>query len=202
MLRRIALALAVSAFGGLASADVIISNLDGNDGTQSADLNASRVKGMGFTMPSGADYFLDDATLRLETFGSNVRPIVEVWSDSNGVPGTMLTRLDNPSFNASGVSNYAFTPGGQFVLQASTTYWIVAYGESGASRYDWKGSSPGQQPTGLATHAGATFGTSGPPPTGSSSILNSYAINGTLVPAPGAMALLGLWGLAAVGRRR
>ena len=64
----------------------LISNLPGNDASQSADLNDTRNKGMGFTMPAGQDYFLDYVTLRLETFGA-VAPIVELWTSVGGLPG-------------------------------------------------------------------------------------------------------------------
>jgi len=114
----------------------------------------------------------------------------------------MLTTLDNPAFGAVGIANYDFTPSGSFTLLANTTYWLVASGTVNGDRYDWKASSPGVTPTGLATHAGATFGTAGLPPTGTSSILNSYALNGSLVPTPAALALIGLGGLARSRRRR
>jgi hypothetical protein len=174
-------ALVWAAVTSSAQADVLISNLPGNDGTQSADLDDLRNKGMGFTMPN-ADYTLDSATLRLETFGANVAPIIEIWNDVAGLPGAPLITLNNPAFAASGIANYDFTPGGTFTLQADTTYWIVAYGQAGADQYDWKASSPGVVPTGLATHAGALFDTNGVPPTNTSSIICSYELNGSTGP--------------------
>lgn len=162
-------------------ADELISNLPGNDGSQSADLDELRNKGMGFTMPA-SQYNLENVVLRLETFGPNVAPIVEIWSDVGGQPGAPLVTLVNPVFAASGIADYAFIPPGTFVLQAATTYWIVAYGQAGADRYDWKASSPAQIPSGLATHAGARFDSNGAPPTTTSSIICSYALNGTTGP--------------------
>jgi hypothetical protein len=159
-----------------ARATELISNLPGNDGTQAADLDELRNKGMGFTTP-GEQYRLTSATLRLETFGANVAPIVEIWDDVGGNPGTSLVTLLNPTFAASGIANYEFVPPGTFMLLPNTTYWIVAYGQAGADRYDWKASSPAVTPTGLATHAGARFDSNGPPPTTVSSILCSYAVN-------------------------
>lgn len=175
----VALAWAVAAPG--AQADELISNLDGNDASQSADLDELRNKGMGFTMP-GAQYNLDTVTLRLQTFGPNVAPIVEIWDDQGGNPGARLVTLINPVFAASGIANYDFIPPGTFVLAPNTTYWIVAYGAAGADRYDWKASSPAQTPTGLATHAGSRFDTNGAPPTNNSSIICSYAVNGSTGP--------------------
>lgn len=160
-----------------AQAIELISNLPGNDGSQSASLGTLRNKGMGFTMPDDA-YSLVGVTLRLETYGANTVPIVEIWSDVGGVPGVSLITLINPSFAPSGIANYDFAPSAPLTLLANTTYWIVAYGQAGATPYDWKASSPAVTPTGLATHAGATWGTGGPPPTGTSSIVCSYAVNG------------------------
>ncbi len=170
-----------AAFAPNAHAIELISNLDGNDATQSADLDELRNKGMGFTMP-GDEYVLDSVTLRLATFGANVAPIVEIWNDVGGLPGASLVTLVNPVFAASGIANYDFTPPGAFTLSANTTYWIVAYGQAGADRYDWKASSPAVIPTGPATHAGALFDTNGPPPTTTSSIICSYAVNGSAGP--------------------
>ena len=159
----------------------LISNLDGNDGSQSANLNEDRNKGMGFTMPAGQDYFLDYVTLRLETFGAGVAPIVELWTNAGGLPGAPVETLTNPTFASSGIANYDFTSSGS-TLTAGASYWLVAYGVAGGDRYDWKASSPAQTPTGLATHLGALFDTNGPPPTSTSSIVCSYSVTATLVP--------------------
>ncbi|HOC42598.1 MAG TPA: choice-of-anchor R domain-containing protein [Thermoanaerobaculales bacterium] len=158
----------------------LISNLDGNDGTQAADLDELRNKGMGFTMPAGDDYILQHVTLRLETFGA-VAPIVELWSDVGGLPSAVIETLTNPTFAPSGIANYDFTSSGT-TLAAGTSYWVVAYGVAGAAQYNWKASSPAQTPTGLATHLGTYFDSDGPPPTGTSSILASYSVTGTVVP--------------------
>ena len=171
-------ALVCAAVTSSAQAVELISNLDGNDGSQSADLDELRNKGMGFTMP-GEEYHLDSATLRLETFGPNVSPIVEIWNDVSGVPGAPLVTLINPTFAASGIANYDFIPPGAFILSPNTTYWLVAHGHAGADRYDWKANSPGVVPTGFATHVGAMWDADGAPPTNNSSILCSYALNGT-----------------------
>jgi hypothetical protein len=174
-------ALVSAAVAPVARADELISNLDGNDASQSAGLNDLRNKGMGFTMPA-TEYTLESATLRLATFGPNTNPIVEIWDDVGGNPGTPLVTLINPVFASSGIANYDFIPPGTFTLEANTTYWLVAYGPVGADAYDWKASSPAVTPTGIATHAGAKFDTNGAPPTTNSSIICSYAVNGSTGP--------------------
>jgi hypothetical protein len=154
-------------------AEVIISNHPGNDGTQTAGINEStRTKGMGFAMPGGSDLGLDAITLRLDINSADVTPLVEIYSDGGGVPGTLLTTLVNPASFDLGINDYAFTPDGSFTLVGGETYWIVASSTLGT--YDWKASSPSVTPTGLATHAGATFGAY--PPAASSSILTTYFV--------------------------
>lgn len=195
------LVAAAAAFTVSASAlaqTTIISNHPGNDGTQSAGINdATRTKGMGFTMPSGLGYTLDGVTLRLNITDTSVSPLIQIYSDAGGVPGAALTTLDNPGSFGVGIADYQFTPSSTFALDADQSYWIVA--SSSVSTYSWMASSPAQTPTGLATHLGATFGAF--PPSSTSGILNSYFIDATIVPAPGSLALLGLAGLA-VRRRR
>jgi len=181
LLPLLCLALAWPAVTPSVQATELISNLPGNDASQSADLDNLRNKGMGFTMPA-TDYNLDNVTLRLETFGPNIAAHVEIWNDVAGNPGAPLVALINPVFAASGIADYVFIPPGNFTLSANTTYWIVAYGEATADRYDWKASSPAQIPTGLATHAGAKFDTNGAPPTTNSSIICSYSVNGSTGP--------------------
>ncbi len=152
---------------------VIISNHPGNDGTQSAAINDfSRTKGLGFEMPIGSDQSLVAVTMRLDITAVDVIPLVEIYSDGGGVPGTMLTTLENPASFSLGIDDYAFTPSESFTLVGGETYWIVA--SSAFGTYDWKASSPAETPTGLATHVGATFGAY--PPVTSSSILNTYFI--------------------------
>ena len=154
-------------------AEVIISNHPGNDATQSFGIDDStRTKGMGFAMPSGSDMALDAVTLRLEITSVDVSPVLEIYSDGGGVPGTLLTTLVGPSSFTSGISDYEFTPDGSFTLVGGETYWIVA--SSALDTYNWKASSPAETPTGLATHVGATFGAY--PPVSSSTILNTYFI--------------------------
>lgn len=176
----------------------IISNHPGNDGSQTAGINdGSRTKGVGFAMPGGLDYTLDSVTLRLDITSVDIAPLVEIFSDAGGAPGASLTTLMNPGSFSLGIDDYAFTPTSSFTLEADQSYWVVASSTLGT--YNWKASSPSETPTGLATHIGATFGAY--PPVGSSSILTTYFVDATVVPAPGSLALLGLAGLAARRRR-
>jgi hypothetical protein len=166
---------------GPAAADLIIGNLPGNDGTQSASLGGTRLKAMGFTMPRGEDFQLDDVILRLNIGGgTDVVPSVVIHEDAAGVPGNPLVTLDNPPITAIGINNYTFIPPGRFTLEQDTTYWLVVNKASGANSMGWMASSPAQTPTGAATHAGSLW----TPSWSSSAIINSYEVNGTRVGAP------------------
>jgi hypothetical protein len=170
-----------------AAADVLIGNLPGNDGTGTflnGDTHSlDNSKAAGFTMPAGTDYFLDDVILRLEIIEAANNPVVQIWSDSGGIPGVSLITLTNPVFTIGVIASYSFTPPSQFTIQADQTYWVVVYNDSpGADRFEWYANNPAITPTGIATSAGYLYSTGPPPPTASSSFFNSYEVNGTLVP--------------------
>lgn len=186
-----------------ASAQVIIGNLpQNNDGTQSAGVNDQRQKAHRFTM--GADsFFAGDLTLRLRNYDAFDEAIVELrdFSGSNTTPGNnVLLTFSAPNPGGSDIMNYTFTPDAFFQLSANTTYWIVVRGVGGGS-FDWMASSPGITPTGEATWNSTSFTSNGGSSWSNSSILNSFEFQAG-IPAPGALALLGLAGLASRRRRR
>lgn len=173
-------AAAAAIIAGLAApaiAEEIISNLPGNDGTQSASLEGGRIKAMGFTLPAGPDLTFERAEVRLDVSNLEIDPLVRIYEDAAGVPGEFLLELTDPAFIELGIQTYSFTPPAPLVLEAGRSYWLVVY-NNGAPGMDWKASSPAQTPSGIASHYGSLFSTAtGPnPPTASSTILNSYAI--------------------------
>jgi hypothetical protein len=170
-----------------AAADVLISNMPGNDGTGTLlngdSSTVDNSKAAGLIMPAGLDYSLDDVVLRLEIQDAANNPVIQIWSNSGGTPGTSLMTLTNPTFTIGVIANYSFTPPSQFTLAAGQTYWIVIYNDSpGADSFEWYANSPAITPTGIATSAGYLYSTGPPPPTASSSYYNSYEVNGTTVP--------------------
>jgi hypothetical protein len=178
--------VALAAWPAPAAADVLISNHPGNDGTYTS-LNGAGgsidSKAVGFTMPAGTDYFLDQVTLRMRITDPANDPYVAIWSDVGGSPTSELIVLTNPTFTAGIIGDYVFTPPSQFTLVASQTYWVMVYNQSaGADSVHWMASSPGQAPSGSASHVGYLFSFTLPPPTGTSSTFNTYILEGTLVP--------------------
>jgi hypothetical protein len=200
------LLIAVHFSAGSSYCETIISNLNGNDMSQSANLSPSRNKGMAFTMPVGAAYHLDRVTLRLRPDSLAADPTVQLWSNdaTAAAPVSPLITLNNPTINATGINNYEFSPPSPFVLQADTTYWIVVFAKSSSATIDWMADFPGIIPTGIAAHYYQLFDGNGPPPTGGSQIWSSYAVSGALVCEPTTMGIgfLVMAPLAIGGSRR
>jgi hypothetical protein len=211
-IRAVATVSAILCFSVGAQGVVIISNMPGNDGTSTfmnAPLGGSNGGGVfdskaaGFTMPTTSQpYALDFVTLRLNFFNLDSRPIVQLYSNAGGNPGTPLHTLATPSFTV-GMANYNFAATGSALLQSNTTYWVVVWNDAlVANSFQWMASSPAQTPTGLATSAGYRFSNGPPPPTGNSSTFNSYSINATLVPEPATLGVLACGAVALLRRRR
>lgn len=142
----------------------------------------------------GQAYFLDNATLTMNFPNQGSNPVVSIWSDIGGQLGAELLVLDNPG-SLSGQMDFAFTPGAQFTLEANTSYWLhVRSDPVDGPSFNWIAAT--EMPSGIATAIGYNF--NGNP----SSFFNRLEINGTPVPAPGALALLGVGALIARRRRR
>lgn len=157
-----------------ASADVIISNFSAGLGTGTVfGINAfTQYKAFGFTMPA-TPYVLDDVVLSLNVTDPAANPVLEVWSDAGGSPGVPLFQLDTPGA-LGGQMDYVFPASSQFVLSASTSYWIYLVSDPVAGpEFFWDGSSPATLPSGVATALNYEF--NGNP----SSFFNRLEINGT-----------------------
>jgi hypothetical protein len=215
--RLAAVMMLLGLFGGLEgrAGSIVIGNLSqSKDQTSSvvSALGGSYSKAVGFTM--GADaYELDSVTVRLlEQAGSQSTLSIHLYGGTPTDPsGPALVDFDAPAIPMI-VGNVTFTPTSSFVLQARTTYWLDLTGTSNVlGGIAWYASNPGILPTGVATSDGARFTNQGSALTelASSTVLNSYQINGTVVPVgvpeppaviPAATAIL--VGLVYAGRRR
>jgi hypothetical protein len=169
----------------------LISNLAGPDQSSTAfgPGTTTQFKAAGFTLPLGDDYFLDSVTLQL-SFATTGSAQVDIWS-GGGAPSLPLITLDSPP--QMGAGNFTFTPTAPFILSAGETYWAYVTAQPGSDNFNWIASS--MAPVGIATSAGYNF--NGNP----STFMNKYEVNGTVVPEPMTVTLLGLLGLAAIRRR-
>ncbi len=208
-MRRVAPALlACSLCASAASADLILGNYPPtNDTGTTASVTDLRQKALSFAMPAGSDYTISSVTLRL---GNYITPgdvaILEI-RDHTGSPtapgANVVGSFTAPSSAAAAISDFVFTPSGTITLQAGTSYWIVLYGGASPSTFDWRGSSPSVTPTGIATYGGQSlFTTNAGTSWSNSATINTFQIDGVVVPAPAGAGVLVLGGLLAARRRR
>lgn len=155
----------------------VIGNLLGNGLSQSASIGNGRIKGMGFTIPGSGSEQLGSVALRLRNNGSNIFPVVRIYSGTASSVGSLLATLNNPPSFTEGDGTYFFTPSSPLNLAAGATYWLVVY-NTGSDSFGWLANDPVVLPTGIASHAGSLWsGTAGPnPPNENSLVINSYAI--------------------------
>ena len=189
--------IAIAAASTFATADIVIGNLGDTSGPGSAfgSNSTANYKAAGFTMTG--DYFLDSVTLTVGLSANGATPNMQIW-EGDGEPLTLL--YDMPDFILPEVflgipQDFVWTPGSQIQLNSGTTYWV--YMDNSAAGENWNWDSGFTTPIGDGG-IGAGYSFNGNP----SSFRNTFQVNGTLVPAPGVLAMLGVAGLAARRKRR
>lgn len=206
-LMRMTAALCLAA--GVASADPILSNLPGSSSGSGTNLGVGtdlvdRTKGVGLTMGATSMDFVSMVAL-ISNGGTSAATLSGgIFAASGGNPGAMLAAFTGVSVGAGAQpAEITMQTASTFTLQANTSYWFVLDGPSVTNSLLWNSLSPNAAPTAAAgmTFDGYRFSSNGGTTWGASSIFNGMTIN-AVVPAPGAMALLGLGGLAAARRRR
>ncbi len=189
----------------------------GQDGSSVGNLEPGG-KAIGFTMGDTA-FFLDSVQVRLRTgstlpeAGDMTFAIYNSTTSGSIKPSTLAVTLTDPALVTSTTQSYTLTPESTFTLEANTTYWLVAFSDTTASNFGWAFDNPDSVTTtnGVTVPAGSG---SNPPAgwffaqnpasndvnapntwTGTSSISNDAVIQGTVVPEPGALALLAAGGM-------
>jgi hypothetical protein len=198
----------------------LIGNLPSNDGgvTILSSGSGTNVKAVSFTLPTGTDYILENAVLRLGNYDSTDVFQVQIRNDTGGLnPGsTVLANFTLPGFQGSGNFNYAFTPATAFTFQQNTKYWLyvdISPGSGGSGAINWLRSDPSVTPTGEASFGAYRVGRQigGQTTFGGSTALNSFQVNATAVPwetdalpVIGSTVLfgLGLWGKNKFAQRK
>jgi hypothetical protein len=193
-MRIVSVCLALGLCCAVASADIVISNIDDTSasGTAFGSSATTLYKAAGFTMGDQA-YYLDSVSLAIGSATPGSTAHVQIWRGENQ-PDAMLQDLTDFSFPG-GAGVYTWTPNDPITLGANTTYWVYVDNifEPGDS---WNWDSGSTEPSGpAATYAGYIF--NGNP----SSYLNSYEVNGTPVPEPSCLAMLAMGALVALRRR-
>ncbi|MDJ0540749.1 MAG: choice-of-anchor R domain-containing protein [Microcystis sp. M53603_WE2] len=121
--------------GQQASAVTLVENLSqGNTSTGAISLDSWR--GSSFTTGSSS-YNLNSATL---LFGENTAEpslFLRLYSNSSGVPGTLITSFTNPASITTNLANNTFTLTTPQALAANTTYWLVSGISGDVGDYTW-----------------------------------------------------------------
>lgn len=198
--------------GAAASADVLHSNFGPNDaydttfgwtlsygGPLGGDAYEDAVP---FTV-TGGDYLFNSAEVAVNRFWGPDLVHFNLHADDSGVPGTVLD-----STSASGVVKPGtLAPpmladfGGDFILEEGQTYWLALRTEETDAHLSWAFNVVDD--FGLRAwqlNNGPWHPAMGIP--GTDSERGVFRINGTLVPAPAALALLSVAGAARIRRRR
>jgi hypothetical protein len=191
---KVAPSYAVNLIGNLPSNDVSNTILSSSSGTN--------VKAVSFTIPTGMDYILENAILRLGSYGASDVFNVQIRNDTGGTsPGqTILANFTLPGSQGDANFDYTFTPATAFTFLQNTKYWLyvdISSGSGGSGSIIWRASSPSVPPTGVASYGNYLFSNNGGANFSNSSVLNSFQINATPVPEP--LTLLGASAAVAFG---
>lgn len=147
------------AFSSSAEAINLIGNLPANDfaGGSIGDDGFDNIQtAVGFTLPVGVGYQLDNIVLRLASYDTSTDvALLQIYADatktSTSPLGATLQSVffNNPTSNSDAASDFTFTPTANFTFAADTRYWLLVDATSGI--YNWNGSFPAVTPTGVAT---------------------------------------------------
>ena len=153
-----ALLASTLAFSSSAEAINLIGNLPSNDNSGDTILADVLQTAVGFTLPVGVDYQLDNIVLRLSgynTDGDSDVALLQIYADvtktSTSPLGATLQSVffTNPTSNSDTASDFTFIPTANFTFAADTRYWLLVDATS-AGLYQWNGSNPAVTPTGVA----------------------------------------------------
>jgi hypothetical protein len=186
---------------------VLLSNLPSNDGSFTVisgeiAIGGISQKAVSFAMPA-TSYNVNSVTLRLKSYpssaSSSFTPVIGIYSDLAGVPGTLVGNVAHSSgtFSATTAADFSFTTGTTLTLASNTTYWLLVDASVPTSFY-WMRSSPNVTPTGVASYGGyINSGDDGVTYAANATSFSSFAIYATAIPEPSTCAAL--FGRAALG---
>lgn len=194
----------LSLFSLPSQAAVVIGNMPANDEASTSINSSTFQKAMVFTMGNQA-FTVDNVVLRLSSYNTatdvaRLGFFLDVGGGSNtgSQEGSFLQAPVSASDDA---GDFTFTPAGSLTLAANTRYWLLL--DASAGDFLWRASNPAVSPVGsgaafdfgrFSTTNGATYT--------NSTFLNSFQINGTVVPEPSSALLFGLGTIGLAVRRR
>ena len=106
-----------------AAAQTVTTFISNSGQTATASTNA--IRATAFTTGTGT-YTLSSVGIRVTTqgFGTNPTPLVQIYGDTGGNPGTLVATMTNPGTITDNALNI-YTAPANTTLSASTTYWVV-----------------------------------------------------------------------------
>ena len=121
--------------------------------TMSSSTGGSNVVAVGFTLPTGTDYALQNAVLRLSSYDSTDDFNVQIRNDGGTNPGsTVLANFNLPGSQGTGIFDYTFSSSTAFNFQQNTKYWLyvdISAGSGGEGSIEWRRSTPAITPSTL-----------------------------------------------------
>ena len=204
MKKTAAVLIAAGAFAGIANADVIVYEMTGTIGLLGG-ADAGQLDGASFTFTA----YYDDSGVYIDRFGL---PSVDgglaeytIAGSGNGANNTTTNSNENSGFYPTFAGNFSSPDGLQLTFNTGDGNFFTYTGNTGATPGSVDAFIGG--PIELDDFApGATYGAAdgGVAFTGAGGdyTLFNVEITAEYIPAPGALALLGLGGLAASRRRR
>ena len=123
---------------------------------QSANTSTNTVRATAFTTGTGT-YTLSSVAIYSPIQSTSPTPVVQIYRDSSGNPGTLVATMTNPATVADNTLN-VFTAPANTTLAASTTYWLVTSNSVNNFGTDFRVSTNNNNNVDSGTAAGWTIG--------------------------------------------
>ena len=123
---------------------------------QSANTSTNTVRATAFTTGTGT-YTLSSVAIYSPIQSTSPTPVVQIYRDSSGNPGTLVATMTNPATVADNTLN-VFTAPANTTLAASTTYWVVTSNSVNNFGTDFRVSTNNNNNVDSGTAAGWTIG--------------------------------------------
>jgi hypothetical protein len=135
----------------------LIGNYSSTNDSNGTSIGSSAQKAVGFTLPTGSDYTLENITLRLNNYNTDGGDValLQIYQDINKTstnPNSAVLQSSleflNPISSSDTVNNFTFTPTSTFTFLADTRYWLLV--DATAGGYNWRRNNPSITPTGIS----------------------------------------------------
>ena len=123
---------------------------------QSANTSTNTVRATAFTTGTGT-YTLSSVAIYSPIQSTSPTPVVQIYRDSSGNPGTLVATMTNPATVADNTLN-VYTAPANTTLAASTTYWVVTSNSVNNFGTDFRVSTNNNNNVDSGTAAGWTIG--------------------------------------------